>query len=217
MPWSLFERHLHWLLELGVEVTSVRAALASSFPAGTVSISFDDGLTSAARACAAILERGWSATLFVVPGWVGGSRPGHLTWSDVVELAEQGIEVGTHGMAHERLCRFSRDEQRQVLIGARSAVEDRIGRAVSGTAYPHGLFDRVAVTVAAEAGYAYACTTLPGRNRPRDPYRLRRNEVVSTDRTLRSLRAKLAGADDWFAPVGRWEVWLRCRRGSRDD
>lgn len=207
----LFRRHLDALAGAGLVGRTVGALAQEGFPTGTVAISFDDGYGSAAHAVSEIVERGWSATLFVVPDWIG-ARPGIASWPEVQELAARGIEIGAHGFDHASLCGREIEGLTEELRRARVAIEQRIGGEVRGLAYPFGLAPASARSAARVAGFAYACTTEPGRNRAgADPFRMRRNEVLGTDSAGRDVLAKLAGSDDWMLPVRRLENLLRCR------
>ena len=206
-----FSEHLRWLRELGLRGGSVASVREERAPASLVALSFDDGYASAGRACSELLGAGWSATLYVCPAWVEERRPALLAWKDVRELSAAGVEIGAHGLAHERLCGPNVVRLTTLLTEARQRIEQAIGLAVRGLAYPEGLASVAARRAARAAGYAYACSTIPGRNDARtDRYRLRRNEVHDTD-DRRLLIGKLAGADDWMAPVRTLENGWRCR------
>ena len=208
-----FRDHLEALAASGSRVAAVRELIDAGWPAGRVAMSFDDGDASAGAAATLLLERGWSATLFVVPEWVG--RAGRLAWGDLAELARAGCEIGSHGLAHEPLCDADAGAVTARLETARAHVQERLGVAAEGLAYPFGLFDGRASAAAARAGHRYACTTLPGRNDAATPaFLLHRNEVFGDDDAA-ALRGKLAGSDDWMALVRRAEVARRCRARAR--
>lgn len=206
-----FSEHLRWLRELGLRGGSVASVREERAPASLVALSFDDGYASAGRACSELLMAGWSATLYVCPAWVEERRPGLLTWNDLRELSAAGLEIGAHGLAHERLCASDAVRLTALLAEARQRIEQAVGKAVSGLAYPEGLASATARRAAEAAGYRYACSTIPGSNDERtDAYWLRRNEVHDTD-DRRLLIGKLAGADDWMAPLRSLENARRCR------
>lgn len=212
LPWDLFSAQLDWLAALGLGGRSVVNALTAGFPAGTVGISIDDGQTSGARASEAVLARGWTLTLFVVPRWVDAERVGHLRWPDLRRLADAGVEVGAHGLDHEPLCALAPQEQERLLQQARVTIEDRIGGPVAGLAYPFGTRTASTIQATARAGYRYGCGVLPGVNDGSRAYDLRRNEIVRSDRTPSVLRGKLAGADDWMRPIRAAEIAVQCAR-----
>jgi len=206
-----FREHVHWLRERGLRGASVASMRAEGAPASVVGLSFDDGYASAGRACSEIIAMGWSATLYVCPAWVEERRPGLLTWDDLRELSAAGMEIGAHGLAHERLCGADLARLTALLVEARERIVQALGKEVTGLAYPEGLASATARGAAQGAGYRYACSTIPASNDERaDPYWLGRNEVHDTD-GRRLLIGRLAGADDWMRPVRSLENARRCR------
>ena len=68
-----------------------------------------------------------------------------------------GHEIGAHGLTHAALDRLSGDEAEEELKGARTRLEDTIGREVVTFAYPFGRATS-AVKRRAAVHYAAACT-----------------------------------------------------------
>ena len=210
VPPALFELQLEWIAAAGLSCRSVDRWRADG--GRSVGISFDDGCPSAAWAAQRLIVRGWSCTLFVVPAWADRGRSDVLSWSALADLAAAGMEIGAHGWAHERLCGRDVSGMTDLLVRARTRIEDRLGLTVRGLAYPEGLASRAAREAARCAGFTYACTTEPGRNAAHeDPLALRRNEVLASDDRARAFLGKLAGSDDWMRPIRHFENELRCR------
>lgn len=210
-PW-LFRAHRQWLSASGLRPCRVDTLLRPGPPAGLVALSFDDGHPSAVAACQEVVADGGSATVFVVPGWIEAGRSMVCDWSDLRRLSADGVEVASHDLAHERPCGVPVAMLTERYRAAKGLIEDRIGAAVRGIAYPYGLAPAHAREAAALAGYDYAVSSEPGANDGRtDPYLLRRNEVHGTDRSAGMLIGKLAGSDDWFRPIRALENRLACR------
>lgn len=209
VPPGLFRSQLQWIRAAGLRCVSIADDLESGFPGGVVGLSFDDGYTSVMDACEQLLEIGFSATVFVPPGWVEQARPGVVDWHQLRRLADRGIEVASHGLTHERLNDLS--DVDDALRRSREMLQDRLGAQVSGIAYPYGLARERVRAAARRVGYRYGCVSEPGRNdRTRDFFALRRNEVLGTDATPGLLLGKLAGTDDWMGPVRAFENrWRR--------
>jgi peptidoglycan/xylan/chitin deacetylase (PgdA/CDA1 family) len=168
-----FEKTLDLLTTLDVEV-----APAASFSDGlgrenTVAITFDDGYERLLEhAFPALIERGMHSTVFVIPSVVGRTntwdysvggwgRRRHLDWRHLRELAENGVEIGSHTTTHRDLTRLSDAELSSELFGSRREIEDRIGRPVRLLSYPFGRYDKRAQRAAKKAGYDCAFTTAP--------------------------------------------------------
>lgn len=211
VPTEVFRQHLDAIIETGSRCVTVAAAVRASFPPGSVALSFDDGDISVVAACADVVARGGGATLFLVPAWAAEARAGHVTWRTARELADGGIEIGTHGWDHRPL-RGDPARACAELRDARIRTEHEIGMSVAGMAYPFGIAPSWARRAAREAGYTYACGNVPGENRAAtDMFALRRNEIVAADGSAGGFIRKLSGADDWFARIRELENAMRSR------
>ena len=101
-----------------------------------------------------------------------------LSWDEVRTLARDGIEIGSHTVAHPILSRVSPEQGRHEIESSRRRLEQEIGMPVRGFAFPNGRredFTEDHVKAVPAAGYDYACTAEAGVNLPGgDPFRLRR-------------------------------------------
>jgi peptidoglycan/xylan/chitin deacetylase (PgdA/CDA1 family) len=123
--------------------------------------------------------------------WQVGSAPprdaGTLTAEDLRQLAASDTAtIGAHTIDHVRLRDRPAREQQDTIAGSKGELEQSIGKAVSHFAYPFGLrgdFDQPSVDAVRSAGFATACTTIPGTARSSmDPYRLPRRVVMDWGR-----------------------------------
>lgn len=119
-----------------------------------------------------------------------------MTWDQLAEMADAGMEIGSHTVSHPILTRLSAAGAAAELAGSRAVLEERLGRPVRHFAYPNGQPADLSGDLARmvrEAGYRSACTTVAGRvTRGSDPYLLPRIGVYGNT-TLPLFVAKLAG------------------------
>ena len=129
-------------------------------------LTFDDGFADFYENALPLLQRhGLTGSLFVTSGWTGGSGeylsehrpPGMLSGAQLTEIAAAGIEIGAHSLTHAELDQLTAGSLRQELVGGRQALEDLLGAAVPGLAYPFGYSSKAVRDGAAAAGYEYAC------------------------------------------------------------
>jgi peptidoglycan/xylan/chitin deacetylase (PgdA/CDA1 family) len=165
---------LHWLRRRGlrgVSVAELLAARARGEDAGLVGLTFDDGYADfVGAALPVLLRRGCSATLFVLPGRLGGDnawdplgpRKPLLTADGVRQAAEAGVEIGSHGLTHVDLTRADDATLRAETADSRALLSELTGAPVAGFCYPYGTLDERAVRAVRDAGYAYACAIDPG-------------------------------------------------------
>jgi glycosyltransferase involved in cell wall biosynthesis/peptidoglycan/xylan/chitin deacetylase (PgdA/CDA1 family) len=95
-------------------------------------------------------------------GRSGSPRPTHrqLTRSELSELAAHPlVSIGSHTVSHSSLPVLDPDTRHQELAGAKSELEDLIGRPISHLAYPYGHQDDPTVADAVAVGFASAVTT----------------------------------------------------------
>jgi peptidoglycan/xylan/chitin deacetylase (PgdA/CDA1 family) len=101
-----------------------------------------------------------------------------LAWEQVREMADAGIEIGSHTTTHPALSGLSREEAMRELAESKKLLEAKLGRTVNSFAYPFGgpqHFTDESRRLVGEAGYAAACTTIRGINRENaDPLALLR-------------------------------------------
>jgi peptidoglycan/xylan/chitin deacetylase (PgdA/CDA1 family) len=82
-----------------------------------------------------------------------------LTEEELTELAKNPlIEIGGHTQNHPWLPALPAQEQYDEIRAAKSWLEDRLGRSISGFSYPYGAYDQVTSSAAREAGFTNAVT-----------------------------------------------------------
>lgn len=141
------------------------AVRAGRVPDRAVALTFDDGAAAVASIAAPLLaERGLRATVFCVAGQLGGSndwagrhraRFPLASASELRELAQAGIEIGSHGAEHRSLRNVSDDVARREIVESKERLEQTLGIAVRSFAYPYGV---VAGEQLVRETYAAACT-----------------------------------------------------------
>ena len=164
-------------------------------------------------------EHGFSATIFLVTGSVGGTshwregtlgRAPMLNWVQVREMARSGMAFGTHTVTHPRLTSLDLESAGRELADSRAQIEQRLGRPVRSLAYPYSQFDPQIKTLAGRCGYRLGCTYRPGYvgSAGRDALALERIAILATD-TLDDFRGKVRGGLRWR--VAWYRRWLRAR------
>ncbi|MQW74789.1 polysaccharide deacetylase family protein [Nocardioides sp. dk4132] len=157
-------------LEIGearywVRTTVFHAILDAVADDPRVRISFDDGNASdAVTALPALLERGLSATFFVLSGRL--DEPGSLSREQVLELRDGGMGIGTHGRAHRPWRGLDPAAAAAELEGAREEIAELVGRPVDEAALPLGRYDRHLLTTLRRLGYRTVYTSDRRRARP---------------------------------------------------
>jgi peptidoglycan/xylan/chitin deacetylase (PgdA/CDA1 family) len=170
-----FEAQMSALAEAGFRGVSLREALAyrearNAWPERSVALTFDDGYANFYEVAApALAAHGFTATVFVISGHVGGRNDwapppeglgerSLLSWSQLAELSSAGIEIGAHTRRHRDLRRLSASEALDEIGGSRLEIEERLGQSVESFAYPFGYVSPESLEIVRRE-FRAACTT----------------------------------------------------------
>lgn len=108
---------------------------------------------------------------------------GSMSWAQVKNLADNGMEIGSHSVTHPVLPSVPDDAQlRRELFDSKQDIEARTGQPVVSIAYPVGgprSYDERVIRMVRDCGYRLAFTYTAGENHPAswNPFRLCRMAV----------------------------------------
>jgi peptidoglycan/xylan/chitin deacetylase (PgdA/CDA1 family) len=167
-----FAAQMSWLRRHGLRGVSVSALMAAhrAGRAGRlVGLTFDDGYAAIADSAIPVLhEHGFTATVFVLPGRLGGVNDWDdgtpwplLTRPQITGLAAAGMEIGSHTATHAALADAGPEVLDAEVAGSRDTLASLTGQPVRGFAYPYGSVGRQARDAVRHAGYDYACAVGP--------------------------------------------------------
>jgi len=146
-----------------------RATEAGNSGRRLVGLTFDDGSADLLHTALPVLEElGFSATVFVIAGMLGGKNTWEhvheshpelnlLTADEVREVSERGIEVGSHTMTHRRLADLDPAAVNQEVNDSRHVLGEVLGEEVEGLSYPYGSNSDTVIEAVHRAGYDYSC------------------------------------------------------------
>lgn len=188
-----------------VTLDSVAAAATREvpLPPRAVALTFDDGFADVLTHAVPILhEYRFPSTMFVIAGLMGEETQGGmermLTWDELGELVEAGVEIGSHTMTHRPLDTLSPAEIAEEVVASRLLLEGRLGREVGHFSYPKGAWSAEAERAVRRAGYVTACATKRG--------------VSPSEGNLHRIRRIPVSANDTLWDFARKIVFHRFRR-----
>jgi len=161
-----FREQMQWLATQGYTVTSLEKALSHRLPADWIVLTFDDAYqTVADNAVPIMLALGFSATVFVPAGLVGGTNVWDdgtypeetlASWDDLRALREAGLGIGSHTITHARLTRLGPRARFREIAHSRRMIAHELGIALSTFSYPWGGWSPSTEALVRLAGYRAA-------------------------------------------------------------
>ena len=152
-------------------------------------LTFDDGFADFATAAFPLLEtRGWTATVFLPTGKLGGSddwespAPGRpprrlMGWEDVRRLAGCGVTFRAHGVTHADLTQVSAHVARREIFDSQQTIADETGRPPDVFCPPYGSVNSPLLAEIRSVYSASVGTTLAPMRKADDLYTIPRIEM----------------------------------------
>jgi peptidoglycan/xylan/chitin deacetylase (PgdA/CDA1 family) len=230
---ELFEQHIRWLrahcdiipfaqtLERRDEGNGGRPAVA---------ITFDDGyVDNHAQALPILVSAGAHATFFITTGLIDRDErviarlkrlwnaPAEemvgMTWLQVIELRDAGMDIGAHTVTHPNLGDLSEQAVSFELSRAKQLLEDHLRQRIVSLAYPFGVpqrnFSQQTMRLARDVGYERAAAILYRNIRSFD-HEMAIPRLAVTGDSIAMLKAKIQGKLDPFGfyqeHAPRWVV-----------
>jgi peptidoglycan/xylan/chitin deacetylase (PgdA/CDA1 family) len=200
VPPRLLEAQLTSLLRRGYQPVAAGDVLAGH--ARSLHVTFDDAYTSVEEGLAVLQRLGIPATVFACTGYAENGRPldvpelagealahpeemATMSWDELRDLANRGVEIGSHTSTHPHLRRLSDMELDHELSDSRLRLEEELGRSCRFLAYPYGENDARVREAARRAGYE-AAFALREPFAAYDPFALPRVDLYRKDTPLRA-------------------------------
>jgi len=150
-----FKEHMGALKSQGFQTISLSQVVeciraGRKFPEKSVAITFDDGFKNNYSVAFPILkEFDFMATIFLVSGQCGKGnqwdrqtknipRLDLLSWAEIIEMSDKGIEFGAHTVNHADLSKLSINKAAEEITHSKSTIQERLKKDVLFFAYPYG-------------------------------------------------------------------------------
>ena len=201
MSREAFRLQMEYLQSTGYEVISLAdlsdyvAGRRESIPQNSVVITVDDGWKCTYTEIYPVLkEMGLPFTVFIYPNFIGKGAYA-LTWKEVREMADNGVDVQSHSFSHPFLTKRSDAALQHELAESKKVIEAKTGKPVRFVAYPYGDYNTRVAEATAAAGYDAGLTCNFGAvEKGSNPFRM--NRVVIYEKTTFAEFRKLVGASE---------------------
>jgi peptidoglycan/xylan/chitin deacetylase (PgdA/CDA1 family) len=209
-----FEGHVRYLSENGFESVSLDAFFdmkhTDSVEKRKIVITFDDGNESDYSIAFPILKKyGLKATFFVTVKRISQSK--FMGWPQLVEMAENGMSIQSHGLTHAFLNHLGVEDLRNELLESKQGIQLKLGTEVKYLSLPGGFGSSLVLNIAKEVGYKGLCTSQPGLNPINSFGNMFRtfNRMVITKRTLTSNFENIANGKTRYIMICRIQNSLK--------
>jgi len=152
-PEKMFARQMKYLFEHGYRTISLKDLISSAeqpTQAGDkrICINFDDGYESFYTHGFGVLQKyNFTAVVFLVADcinktclWDDDPEP-ILTTEQIKEMAEAGIDFGSHSFSHRSLTRLDVEELKKDVKQSKKVLEELLGKQIVSFSYPYGAFN----------------------------------------------------------------------------
>ncbi len=173
VPPALFAEQVDYLYHnryTFLNVTQLIHALTgkASLPERPVVLTFDDGYADFYHhALPVLLRYHVTATLYIATSFVERTslwlrwkeETGHpmLTWKQIAEINDSGIECGAHTHNHPKLDTLPLAMAKNEIIRSKDLLESYLDHQVTSFAYPYGFYTSGVRRLVKEAGFTSAC------------------------------------------------------------
>ncbi|MBA6342995.1 polysaccharide deacetylase family protein [Colwellia sp. MB02u-10] len=152
---SQFALHMQYLADNNFEVIALSSLMNSiktqtALPNKSVVITFDDAYLDILTQGKPILDQhDYPFTIFINPGIVEQNSEHYLSWQQLKVMADDGVIIANHGMAHDSLIRIPDGmtmqqwlaKNTQSLLSAEKIIAEKTGQSWRYFAYPYGEYN----------------------------------------------------------------------------
>jgi peptidoglycan/xylan/chitin deacetylase (PgdA/CDA1 family) len=165
---EIFRSHLEYLHQHGYQTISpylLHEALnfGKPLPTNPIILTFDDGYNDHYPIVFPMLrEFGFIGTFFIITGRADEGNQDYLSWSQITEMSQAGMQMEAHSRTHRELA--NRDVPFLVyeIIGSLQSLEAHTGVPSRVFAYPSGRYDDDTLRVMNSSPVLRAMTTRTG-------------------------------------------------------
>ena len=172
---AVFEEHLKYLKEKGYNVVTARQAMillkSRQNVMNTVILTFDDGYEDNYTQAFPLLKKyGFRGNFFVVGKDVGKTfnKNGiirYMTFEQLKEMHQQGMEIGSHTMSHDPLAVIKPGFLPWEIYQPLNLFHEKMGFWISGIAFPNGSYNAAVVAeIRKYVKYEYGFSGVAGCN-----------------------------------------------------
>lgn len=164
-----FEAQMKYLSEQGY--TTIRIAelvrhlqFGDPLPAKPILLTFDDGYDdNYVNVFPTLKDYGFTGTFFVIGAPTDYGSPGYLRWEQILEMYNNGMEIGAHSLTHRyNLGQMRPSTQDAEIKAGHKLMVDHLPNWTPIFSYPSGSYNQYTLNLLQELGYIAGVTTKQG-------------------------------------------------------
>lgn len=179
-----FEKQLMYLAANYYHAISMTVYLdamekGEALPDRSIVLTFDDGnLDNYLNAFPLLKRYGMTGTFFIISEDVG--KPGHMTWEQITEMQQAGMEIGAHTLHHPFLTHLPLWRAFIEIYGSKLELQWHLKLPITVFAYPYNDHNNGIVQLVRWAGFRGAVTVSPhSGDLPNSEFEIPRATVTS--------------------------------------
>ena len=230
-----FEEQVRYLSDAGYYFASMNEVVnyvqgKATLPMKCVALTFDDGYAdNYVHAFPILKQYAAKGTIFINTAFIGREvalKVGlnkfaeiseenadvvyrFLSWDQIKEMYQGGIDFQPHGHTHRDLLRSSETVVREEVTKSKKVLEVALGERRDFFSYPFGRYNETVISILKECGFNAALAVEPGLAKPGvDAYTLPRT-CIDSNVSLARFRATLTGYMRYYAHFSKGTRWGR--------
>jgi peptidoglycan/xylan/chitin deacetylase (PgdA/CDA1 family) len=180
-----FEAQMKYLAEQGfttIHLTGLMDHLQTGapLPEKPVLLTFDDGYDdNYTNVFPTLKDYGFVGTFFVIGSPTDYGSPGYLRWEQILEMYDNGMEIGAHSLTHRyNLGQMRPSTQDSEIKNDHKLMVDHLPNWTPIFSYPSGSYNAYTIELLQQLGYVAAVTTNQGTlQSSAKPFELRRIRI----------------------------------------
>ncbi len=180
-----FEAQIKFLADQGyttLRIADLVLALQSGapLPDKAIILTFDDGYEdNYTNVFPTLKDFGFTGTFFIIGAPTDYGSPGYLRWEQVLEMYQNGMEIGSHSLTHRYNLGTTRPSTQEVEIkSAHKLLADHLPDWTPIFSYPSGSYNQYSLDLLQSLGYIAAVSTRQGTlQSSAQPFELRRIRI----------------------------------------
>lgn len=133
-------------------------------PAKPIILTFDDGYDdNYVNVFPTLKDFGFKGTFFVIGAPTDYGSPGYLRWEQILEMYDNGMEIGAHSLTHRYNLGTTRPSTQDAEIKqAHALMTGHLANWIPLFSYPSGSYNQYSIDLLKQLGYIGAATTKQG-------------------------------------------------------